>query len=153
MLEIRRSSDCLIFNMESPYLAKMVFILRWGPGSPRDICCCWWTNCSKYGVPFWGLWEFQLWTMLHYWYLPYKTSFDFTKLVDWHDSHFSSICCLKLQCCLKVSDSPDRHQYYLPHPDAVRKFFDYSMTNKNFQHFKIPDDYIFNNIVFIWGIF
>ena len=32
MLKIRRSHDRLIFNMEIPYLAKTVFILRRGPG-------------------------------------------------------------------------------------------------------------------------
>ena len=32
MLNIRRSRDRLIFSIESPYLGKMVFILRRGPG-------------------------------------------------------------------------------------------------------------------------
>ena len=31
MLKIRWSHDSLIFKMESPYLRKVVFILRWGP--------------------------------------------------------------------------------------------------------------------------
>ena len=39
MLKIRRSRDRLIFNMEIPYLEKMIFILNRDPeGGNEDLC-------------------------------------------------------------------------------------------------------------------
>ena len=58
VLKIRRSRDCLIFNMGIPYLGKTVFILRRGPASLRV------DNMEGYGA----MYDFSLsWKTLLVW--------------------------------------------------------------------------------------
>ena len=84
MLKIRRSYDCLIFNMDIPMPGKTVFIFRLGPG-----------HCTSHKIILWfnnTLFWFSWWILLY----SHDVSIDiiqgcFTR--NWgNNSHVTNLC-------------------------------------------------------------